>query len=70
MLESELKVKLRQHESRLMLKIATVRYRIEEIIFSDYNKMELEYLQKEMILCELYLKWIRLGDYRKLPYPI
>ena len=61
---------VKNHESGLMLEVALLRYDLEELILEKYDIKKILLIQSEMNLKEYFLKLIRLGKFKQLPYKL
>lgn len=65
-----LKQKILREEIRITLEIAILKETITDKILENCRINELMELQIEILINEKYLKLLRKGDYKKLPYPL
>lgn len=65
-----LKQKMLREEIRITLEIALLKESITDKILENCRVIELIELQLEILKNEEYLKLLRKGDYKQLPYPL
>lgn len=65
-----IEVRIKKEINNLRYSIAYLKSELEDVITTNFEKVRLLEIESEINLNAQYLKWLELGDYKKLPYPI